>query len=56
MPKLKVVELFAGVGGFRIGLKNLVIKQSGQINGSLKPEFNMLLIAIQLDLMMVLRI
>ena len=36
--KLNVVELFAGVGGFRLGLKKQTLvsfKQYGQINGSL---------------------
>ena len=41
---LNVLELFAGVGGFRIGLENAsnsVLIQSGQTNGNLQENLKM---------------
>lgn len=43
---MKVLELFAGVGGFRIGLENSdkdFLKLNGLINGSLHVNHKMLL-------------
>lgn len=41
---IKVVELFAGVGGFRIGLEELQMpmKPSGTTNGNHQPNTKML--------------
>ena len=41
MDKLKVAELFAGVGGFRLGLENTKERSLmllGQINGNLQKD------------------
>lgn len=56
MDDIKVVELFAGVGGFRLGLeqtKNRILMSIGQISGSLHVKYNMLLIVIIRDLTLV---
>jgi hypothetical protein len=50
MKAVKVVELFAGVGGFRLGLdqaanKNTFLIPSGITSGNLAKRINMLLIA-----------
>ena len=48
-----VIELFAGVGGFRVGLNDIHEFDGilyGQINGNHLQEFNMLLNAIKQDL------
>ncbi len=49
MNNLKVAELFAGVGGFRLGLERTKIKclkLLGLINGNLQGKYNMPLIVI----------
>ena len=40
--KIKVAELFAGVGGFRLGLEKTITKLFGVINGNLQQKHSML--------------
>ena len=47
--QIRVVELFAGVGGFRVGLERASsrFKQFGPINGNLAERINLLSTAIK---------
>ena len=48
---VKVVELFAGVGGFRLGLEaNETLKFFGETSGNPQLKHNMHLIVMQLAL------